>query len=141
MLIEQYLLYLAAPPHRIGFDQLVFTLQYLLQHPEAKHLYGEIYPAVAEKFGTTVSCIDHNLRTVIETIWLYGDAERLHALGCGSGNYRPSNKMFLFALTRRLRLLESSPDLIPDTLFDTADAMRAAAQSTLESGQSGLLPL
>lgn len=141
MLIEQYLLYLAAPPHRVGFDQLVFTLRYMLQHPQAQHLYGEIYPAVAMEFSTTVSCIDHNLRTVIESIWLYGDAERLHALGCGTEKYRPSNKMFLFALARRLRLFESSPDLIPDVLREASNRTHTAVHAIAESGQTPALPL
>ena len=109
MLIEQCLLYYSAPPHRIGYDQLIATLRFMLDHPEATRLHAEIYPAIAEQFHTTPACIDHNLRRVISNIWDYGNRERLSALGFGK--YRPSNKIFLFALVRRIRLLETADDV------------------------------
>jgi len=142
MLIEQCLLYYSAPPHRIGYDQLIATLRFMLDHPDATRLHAEIYPAIAEQFHTTPACIDHNLRRVISNIWDYGNKERLSALGFGK--FRPSNKIFLFALVRRIRLIETAEggsSAFPPTALFSAEPLSPSPASALCNGQDGAYPL
>ena len=102
MLVEQYLLSLGAPPSRVGFNQMIVTIEYVIRHPEASYITKDVYPFVAKQFGTTSLCIDHNLRGLIDAIWRNGDAKALEELSLASGGYRPSTKAFVYAVARRL---------------------------------------
>ena len=104
MSVEQFLLSLGAPPYRIGFDQLVAAVEYVVAHPDCLHITREVYPAVAAQCGTTAVCIDHNLRCIIDYIWTNGDKRRLAGLFVAAEAYRPSNKAFVFTVARFLRI-------------------------------------
>ncbi len=104
MQAERLLLSLCAPPSRVGFHQLVATIEYVMQHPELTNITRDIYPAVARACHTRPSCIDHNLRSIIEDIWRYGDMCKLKALFPNAQTYRPGNKAFVFTVASHLLL-------------------------------------
>lgn len=117
MLVEKYLLSLGAPPQRVGFGQLVASIEYVIRHPDARYITKDVYPAVAMQCGTSVLCIDHNLRCIIEQIWRYGNQAMLSELFVPSSfSFRPSNKAFVYTLARHL----SADQLAEDALHKGA---------------------
>lgn len=53
-----------------GYYYLPEAVQILKRH-ENRHLRitNDIYPAIAEKYCTSIDCVEHDIRTVIEKCW------------------------------------------------------------------------
>lgn len=78
-----------------GYYYLPEAVQ-ILRRNETKHLRitNDIYPVIAEKYCTTIDCVEHDIRTVIEKCWnnnkeFVRDIIGYEALRC------PSNREFI----------------------------------------------
>ena len=83
-----------------GGKQLRVAIPLFAQDREQK-ISAELYPAVARICGSTVSCVEHNMRRTIEQAWNKRDPESWAEYFPNSKRY-PSNKMFLSALAKKL---------------------------------------
>ena len=54
-----------------------------------------LYPEIAEKFGTTVSSVERDIRTVIQVCWDRGDPELLRSIAFYPLPDRPTVSEFL----------------------------------------------
>ena len=105
---SELLLRLGVAPHLQGFEMLRIALLYLLGLPSPTEVrfMQELYPHVAAETGTSVSVVEHAMRTAIETAWLRADLNELEAFfgyTTKTNKATPSNSAFLFALTERIR--------------------------------------
>lgn len=72
-----------------GLRYLASSVEIAVEDENA--LFGvmmEIYPIVAQKYQTTVACVERDIRTVINTCWENGGRERL----CEFAGYKLSGK-------------------------------------------------
>lgn len=83
-----------------GGKQLRVAIPLFAQDREQK-ISAELYPAVAKLCGSTVSCVEHNMRRTIEQAWNNRDPESWAEYFPNSKRY-PSNKRFLSTLARKL---------------------------------------
>lgn len=59
---------------------------------------NDIYPVIAEKYSTTIDCVEHDIRTVIEKCW-NNNREFVQAI-IGYESLRcPSNREFIDCVT------------------------------------------
>lgn len=86
-----------------GFNYLLDGLNLAAQNDDLIHpLKHKLYPILAEKYGTNVSCVERNIRTLITIWWNNGKKDPLKAkfdkdLGV------PSNKEFIYQLVAQLQ--------------------------------------
>ena len=100
--IEKELLVLGAPTGRLGYEQMAYALEYILQERQVTSTTRVLYPRVAESCCTKPARIERNVREEIKAIWTYGNQERLNTLFINRGKYPPGNKEFLYTLARQL---------------------------------------
>lgn len=76
-------------------------------------LTKEIYPKLAEKYGTTAGGVEAAIRNAIMAAWEHGNREMLRALtGLGHRNDRlPTNSLMIAKLADRVRFFGSLPPL------------------------------
>lgn len=96
------------PTHVKGYRYLCEALLILLEAPYRKKLNitTELYPRVAETFGTTPNRVERAMRHAIELAW-YSEANeecimRLHSYFDNRWS-RPSNSEFLTAIAEKIR--------------------------------------
>ena len=105
---SELLLTLGIPAHLRGFQMLRIGMQYLLDLPPTSFppVMSELYPFIAEKTHTSVSVVEHSMRTAIDTAWLRADLETLEAYfgySTKPGKSSPSNSAFLYTVVDRIR--------------------------------------
>ena len=86
----------------------ILPVLYLLDRPQLTFLriMDDLYPYIAEKMHTSVSIVEHSMRTAIETAWLRADLETLDAFfgySTKAGKPTPSNSAFLYTVVDRIR--------------------------------------
>lgn len=93
-------------PHLSGFDMCAEAIYIAAKEPNAiKRMTTRIYPGVAEKFDTTPSRAERNIRHAIESLYDLTDKEQIQMytpIPC-SGNGKPTNSMFIAAMARYIR--------------------------------------
>ena len=108
--IERQLLQLGAPTGRLGYSQMVCTLELILMDPHVKSAVHVLYPRAAELCGTKPARIERNVREEIRAIWDYGNQELLDKMFFNRRTYRPGNKEFLYTLAKHLEQSDPSDD-------------------------------
>ena len=67
----------------------------------------KLYPAIAEKFGTTGSRVERSIRHAIESAWDRGEAgekEELFGYTIHKAKGKPTNSEFIALVTDRLKM-------------------------------------
>lgn len=82
--IRNILLSIGIPAHLKGYHYLITGVQLTLSDPDLLgRLTGELYPAIAERFGTTASKVERAIRHAIDIAWQRGRVEQVNLLvGC-----------------------------------------------------------
>lgn len=62
-----------------------------------------LYPEVARRHGTTISCVERDIRTAVTICWARGDRERLHQMAGYRLPSKPTNGQFLDILALYLQ--------------------------------------
>ena len=88
--IERELLQLGAPTGRLGYMQMVHTLELIMQNERVTSTTNVLYPKVADRLETKPTRIERNLREEIKALWTYGDQNKLDALFVNRGKYPPA---------------------------------------------------
>lgn len=90
---------LGAKGNYTGFFQTAYAVYLSVQQPERLLLVTKwLYPAVAEHYGTTWTCVERNIRTVAGLVWNSHRAQ-LEDLARTELQGRPSPSGFLAILT------------------------------------------
>lgn len=71
-----------------------------------RRMTSQLYPDIAEKFGTTPSRVERALRHAIETAWHRGNGSIRSLMGgaINSNNTKPTNTEFIAAVVENLKL-------------------------------------
>lgn len=98
---------LAVPAKLKGYKYLAMAIHIAVEEPEAVHAVTKsIYVPIAEKYSTTVDCVESAIRSAIDKSWLDGN----YKLACKMFGYtvqfkrgRPSDAEYIAALSEWLR--------------------------------------
>ncbi|MBO5667224.1 MAG: response regulator [Firmicutes bacterium] len=90
-LISRHLIEAGIPTHIVGYRYCVQAIEMLVTHPNYCPLMKCVYPVIAERNNTTVSCVESAIRKAIASI----KDEELNRL---------SNRTFLSRLSEQIRV-------------------------------------
>lgn len=100
--IHNILLSIGVPPNLLGYSYILYALQLILLQPDYMHaITKELYEDIARKYCTSPTRVERNIRTAIQTTWLYGNVEMINRLFQNSvrpDKGYPTNSMFLARL-------------------------------------------
>jgi len=111
-LIDYYLshlfLQIGIPANKMGYQFLRESVRLVLQEPLLQNrLMHGLYPQVAERFHTTVYCVEHSMRCAIAAAWSRGRPELVEKLlgrGVSSAYEKPTNGELIALVAENLRL-------------------------------------
>ena len=95
------------PTNIKGFQYVRHAIYLMMEDDQHKSMMKEIYPAVAEKFGTTVSCVERNIRHGIENAWIHGSMkyiDEVFGFTVDADKGKPTNTAFIMTVAERIRL-------------------------------------
>lgn len=82
-----------------GFRYTAYGAACAIHDPDVlTYLSKGLYIEIAHRYRTTVSCVERNIRTVIETIWEHGDRNLLNQVFGFELEQRPRNAAFIDAI-------------------------------------------
>lgn len=111
--LDRYLsnlfLQIGIPANKLGFRFLRESVRLVLLDPSLQHrLMHGLYPLVAERFNTTVYCVEHSMRVAITAAWARGRTELIEKqLGRGviTAYEKPTNGELIALISENIRLL------------------------------------
>lgn len=87
-----------------GFRYAVYMVEQVRDQPENMVLVTKrLYMLTAEHFNTTPSCVERNLRTLIQNCWSYPDHSFLNLIAGAELKQAPTNSQFVDILAAYLR--------------------------------------
>lgn len=105
-MIKRVLRNLGITANYAGYQQTAVAIQLILEdESRLRALQREVYPAVAQKCGSSVSCVERNIRTISCRAW-EADKQRLIKVAGFQLTAPPSNSQFLAILAEYIRLIE-----------------------------------
>lgn len=79
-----------------GFRYLEYGLELCLDNEDyLLYVFKDLYPAIANKFDTTRSCVEHCIRTAVESCWVRGNRKLLINMNGFELRQRPTNGEFI----------------------------------------------
>lgn len=111
--VDRYLsnlfLQIGVPANKAGYRFLCEAVHLVLEEPalQNKLMHG-LYPQIAQRFHTSVYCVEHSMRCAITTAWSRGRpelVERLLGRGVSSAYEKPTNGELIALVAENLRLL------------------------------------
>jgi len=104
--VTAYLVHMGIPSHYRGFVYLKeAVVQCALHGFSAGTLTKELYPSLAETFGTTPGAVEAGIRNAITTAWQHGNREFLRQLCRLEGSDRaPTNSFLMARLVERMEI-------------------------------------
>lgn len=105
--ISEILVELGMPSHIIGYRHSVYAIKIAVENPDIiDAITGELYPAVAEHYGTTASRAERAIRHGIECAWDRGDLDVIekyfgNTISLAKG--RPTNSEFIARVANIVR--------------------------------------
>ena len=74
--ISEILVELGMPSHIMGYRHSVYAIKLAVENPDIIYaITGELYPAVAEHYGTIATRVERTIRHGIECVWERADLE------------------------------------------------------------------
>jgi len=102
------------PAHIKGYAFLRFAIVTVTPNPDALELVTKIlYPAIAEKFGTTATRVERAIRHAIEVAWERGNNEaqiELFGYDMRGNRGKPTNSEFIALISDALRIQNLSAE-------------------------------
>ena len=82
-----------------GYYYIAYAVMLSIRQPRRLiHVSKWIYPAVAQYFGTNVYAVERNIRTVVNTVWIYY-SDVLEQIFETRFKNKPGNAQFLAIIT------------------------------------------
>ena len=112
IMVDRYLshlfLQIGIPANKIGFLFLREAVQLVLADPSLQHrLMRGLYPQIAQRYHTSVYCVEHSMRCAIASAWSRGRpdiVEKLLGRGVIPPYDRPTNGEFIALVAVNIRL-------------------------------------
>lgn len=83
----------------VGFRYTNFGVIRTIHDPDLLvYISKGLYVEIAAYYHTSVSCVERNIRTIINTIWLHGDRNLLNQIFGFELEQKPRNGAFIDAL-------------------------------------------
>ncbi len=106
--LSHLFLQIGIPANKIGFQFLRDAVQFVLADPSLQHqLMRGLYPKIAQRYHTSVYCVEHSMRCAIAAAWSRGRPEMVEKL-LGRGVIppydRPTNGEFIALVAVNIRL-------------------------------------
>lgn len=103
--IDLFMYEINMPPHLKGRKYLTFAIEKVYADGNAiKNVMGGLYREIAEEYASSVTRVERNMRTAINTVWSNGNGEKLEAqLRCPFQNCKPTTREFIAIVADRLR--------------------------------------
>lgn len=99
---------LGIPSHIKGYQYIREAVNIIFEYPEIiGGITKELYPALADKFNTTVSRVERAIRHAIEVSWNRGNLdfmEELFGFSVDIDKAKPTNSEFMVTIADKLRL-------------------------------------
>ena len=96
---ERLLRMLGASGKLAGFRQAAYMIERVRENPKYVQLITKrLYRETAQKFDTSSSCVERNLRTLIQTCWKYPDHSFLDLITGAPLMQAPTNTQFIDCL-------------------------------------------
>ena len=99
---------LGIPSHIKGYGYIREAVSIIFENPEViGGITKELYPALAQKFKTTVSRVERAIRHAIEVSWNRGNLdfmEELFGFSVDIDKAKPTNSEFIVTIADKLRL-------------------------------------
>ena len=99
---------LGIPSHIKGYGYIREAVSIIFENPEViGGITKELYPALAQKFNTTVSRVERAIRHAIEVSWNRGNLdfmEELFGFSVDIDRAKPTNSEFIVTIADKLRL-------------------------------------
>lgn len=90
-----------------GLPYITRAVDLLIEDPERIHyIVKGLYLEVAQELGSTITCVERDIRTVIRAIWANPDHTMLEQVMSHHLVRRPKNGEFLESLTHYIRTTE-----------------------------------
>lgn len=85
----------------VGFRYTVYGIIRAIHEPELLiYISKGLYVEIAARYGTSTGCVERDIRTVINTVWLHGDRELLNRVFGFTVDKRPRNGAFIDAMAQ-----------------------------------------
>jgi len=103
--LSKNMIRLGLPTHMMGTVILRSAVMMVLETPELVFsLMHGLYPQLAAQFDSTISCIEHDLRSMITAAWERGTLrEASSVLGPAIRQSKPTNGEMIALLTERVK--------------------------------------
>ena len=108
--ISEIFISIGIPPHIKGYSYLREGIKMTIERPYIiNSVTKELYPSIAQKFGTTASKVERAIRHAIEVAWNRGRIDAINAIFGARiylGSEKPTNSEFIALVADKL-ILES----------------------------------
>lgn len=91
-----------------GFGYVVYSVEVMLQDPEARDCIKIAYLNVCEKYGVDRVNVERDVRTLISTIWNHGNRDLLEIIAGEALERKPRAKEFLLMLVEYAQKLHAT---------------------------------
>ena len=79
-----------------GFAYAKTAVELLMEDDNrCQNLSRDVYPEVAKRYQVKVSCVERNIRTMLEDCWDHGNRKLFHEIAGYELDHRPTVKEFL----------------------------------------------
>ena len=83
----------------VGFRYTLYGVSCIVQDPSLLiYISKGIYVEIAAHYQTSIGCVERNIRTIINTIWIHGNRELLNEIFNFNLEQKPRNGAFIDAL-------------------------------------------
>ncbi len=103
--IDLFMYEINMPPHLKGRKYLAYAIEKVYADGDAIiAVMDGLYREIAEQYDSSVSRVERNMRTAINTVWIGGNSEKVEeCLRCPFHNCKPSPREFIALVADRLR--------------------------------------
>lgn len=92
----------------LGFYYTASAIKIVMQSEESIYQCKWLYNEVAKLYDTTPFCVERNIRTLVDTIWSYGNRALLKEIIPYPPGVKPKNAQFIDGLVTYLTESEES---------------------------------
>ena len=90
-----------------GFKYVRYAIYIYVLSDRIPRVMKDIYPAVAKKFGTTISCVERDIRHALESAWTRGSLsyiDEVFGFTVDADKGKPTNSAFIATIAERVKL-------------------------------------
>ena len=82
----------------LGFYYTASAIEIIMENENCIYQCKWLYNEVAKRYQTTPFCVERNIRTLVDTIWSFGNRKLLKEIVPYPPNIKPKNAQFIDGL-------------------------------------------